>query len=154
MKHFIKLFLALAIVTSCAVLQPTERTTDAFYIDYRHFTSNDFFLSPDPYPEKFKPIAELRVEVTPAVKKYKPITTSAYADGIYQQNKSIYHQENISMRELLDAIVTKAKELNANGIVNLKIKQESNKIIISKGLFKDKTLTVNKYIITGFCIKR
>ena len=120
-------------------------------MDFRPYSSADFFLSPDPYNGDFEPIGEIRIEISPAL--MKPVSGSQYEDSVYSQGKSVI-PEVVPMKDLLEAIVSKALDLGANGIANLEIMTEQQNIVTSRGLFTVTTMPVTKYIVTGFCIIR
>ena len=151
MKRIILLAIVVVCIAGCSVLRPTPRSESAYLMDFRPYSSADFFLSPDPYNGTFEPIGEIRVEITPAL--VKPGTGSKYEDSVYSQGKSIV-PEVVPMEDMLEAIVSKALDLGANGIANLEITTEQQNIVTSRGLFTVATMPVTKYIVTGFCIIR
>lgn len=151
MKRIILFAVAVACIAGCSVMKPTPRIESAYLMDFRPYSSADFFLSPDPYNGDFEPIGEIRIEISPAL--MKPVSGSQYEDSVYSQGKSVI-PEVVPMKDLLEAIVSKALDLGANGIANLEIMTEQQNIVTSRGLFTVTTMPVTKYIVTGFCIIR
>ena len=144
------LFMAITMI-GCSVLKPTPRQEAAYLVDFRPYSSADFFLSPDPYQGEFEPIGEIRVEVTPAL--IEPSKQSKFQDPIYAQKNGIV-PEVVPMEDLLESVVGQALNFGANGIANLKVSTEVVSVVTHKGLFTVSTMDVTKYIITGFCIVR
>ena len=89
------LFMAITMI-GCSVLKPTPRQEAAYLVDFRPYSSADFFLSPDPYQGEFEPIGEIRVEVTPAL--IEPSKQSKFQDTIYAQKQE--NLENILKKVL------------------------------------------------------
>ena len=103
MKTCIILILAIALATSCSILQ-RSRTVLTGFADFRPYTTAGIFISPDPYSgSHYTAIGEFSASVLPA-----------WTIG---SNRSI-EVEKISPAELLDITVSEAKKLGANGIVD------------------------------------
>lgn len=151
MKRIIFLILMATFVAGCSVLKPTPRQATTYLVDFRPYSSADFFLSPDPYQGEFEPIGEIRIEVTPAL--VEPRKSSKFHDAIYGQNHGIV-PEVVPMEDLLETVVAQALNLGANGIANLKVSTEVFSVVKSRGLFRTTTMPVTKYVVTGFCIVR
>ena len=151
MKKTIILAVFSIILCSCGITTRNRIVTPLF-LDFRPYTSADFFLSPNPYTGEFEPIGELSVIVEPAVVKYEPKTETKYTDGIYAAKPTVV-REQIPASELLDIAVAEALKMGANGISNLKIEIRPTHYSYTKG-FVTKFIEVDEYHITGFCIAR
>jgi hypothetical protein len=137
MKRTILLAATLLILAGCSVMKPTEREITTLFLDYRPYAEQGFFLSSDPYPEEFTSLGEIQIEVLPAMIPKGKIAIreqQKYSDGTY--NSSGFSQlvpEDISGSDLLDIAVSKAKDLGANGIANLKIRYVKQGYVPVKG---------------------
>jgi hypothetical protein len=149
MKKILILTIALLSLSSCYVIQPTNRIVKTYLVDYRPYISDTFFISPDPYTGDFEPIGEIMIEVIPALKERKGI--AQYQDELYSYGVT---PEIVPMNDLIHEAFKQAAELHANAIVNFKIQAETHNIITAQGLFTTTTAPITKYIITGFCIER
>lgn len=153
MKRFLLLALLCIIACSCGVVTRTRSITSLF-LDYRPYTSADFFLSPNPYTGEFEPVGELNIIVDPAVFKIDYKSDNKFSDNIYSNPLSVpVTQELIPESELLEIAVGEALKMGANGISNLKIDVSTELYGYTKGTLK-KAIDVYKYHITGFCIIR
>jgi len=142
----------------CIILQSCSpklmpRTVTISFFDFRKFTNEGFFLSPDPYTGEFTPCGELLIIVHPADIKYSDINKGKNLDdAVYSSPNSIggVTKEDISSEELLEMIVAKAKSVGANGIANFKCLSISytNYIQGSPHTY------FSHYEICGFAIKR
>lgn len=149
MKAHIFLFLTI-VISGCSVLRPTDRITESCLLDFRPYSSADFFLSPNPYEGDFIPIGELTIDITPALKE--PSEDVKFQD-IYGTSKKLI-PEVVPANEILDALVAKALDIGADGISNIKISMSTENVMVNKGIFSVQYMPVVKYHITGFCIKR
>ena len=131
MKRFCLLALVLIIVTGCGSASRARAVLVGF-ADFRPYTTEGFFVSPDPYPGKdFTPIGELSLEVRPAWN--------------YSQNGSL-SAETIGAAELLNTAVQEARKRGANGLVDYRVAKRY--VTSSKGL----TSLVDAYEVTGLLI--
>lgn len=104
MRRLIVLILVAA--TSCASLERARTVADSF-ADFRPYTTEGFFVSPDPYVGgDFTAIGEYRASVLPAWKM--------------GENRT-YKAETISAAELLSMTVAEAKRKGANGIADYRV---------------------------------
>ena len=69
MKKVFYLLAAILVMASCSVMKPRERIVETFFLDYRPYAEEGFFLSPDPYPGKFTSLGEISIEIKPALLK-------------------------------------------------------------------------------------
>ena len=153
MKRFILLALLCIIACSCGVVTRTRSVTSLF-LDYRPYTSADFFLSPNAYTGDFEPVGELNIIVDPAVVEIRYSSANKFSDNIYSNApRTPVTQELIPESELLEIAVGEAIKKGANGISNLKIEVSTEFYGYTKGSVK-KVIDVYKYHITGFCIIR
>lgn len=119
-----KLIIALAsvfLISSCGT------TTQIFtnVLDYRPYTDNGFFISPNPYPEAHQTIGEISITVYPGTKGESDFSATPaqgnqkFGDPIYSggSHKTV---ENMTPESLLEMCVQKAVDMGANGISNFK----------------------------------
>lgn len=151
MKKIIILAVVSIMLCSCGITTRNRIVTPLF-LDFRPYTSADFFLSPNPYTGEFEPIGELNIRVEPAVKRYDPYTDTKFNDGIYSAKPTVV-QEDIPEADLLELAVAEALKMGANGISNLKIEITKDLYGYTKGGIQ-KAIEVDVYHITGFCIAR
>lgn len=151
MKRIIILAVFSIMLCSCGITT-RNRIVTSLFLDFRPYTSADFFLSPNSYTGEFDPIGELNIQVEPAVVRYDPNTIAKFTDGIYAAKFTVA-QEYISESDLLEIAVQEALKMGANGISNLKIGITKDYYGYTKGAIR-KAIEVDVYHITGFCIKR
>ena len=151
MKKLILLAVFSAMLCSCGIMT-RDRIVTPLFLDFRPYSSADFFLSPNPYNGDYEPVGELSITVDPAVTRYDPSTTNKYSDNIYATRPTV-QEENIPASDLLEIAVAEALKMGANGISNLKIEISKDFYGYTKGSIK-KAIEVNRYHITGFCIVR
>ena len=150
MKKLLILCLAVVMFSSCAVTRifPREMSAVTTFLDFRPYTENGFFLSPNDYPGKYIPIGQLYVVVEPEilVEKYGDYYSYVTAE-----------EKPISTEVLLELAVADAIDKGANGISNIKIEIVSDQYTYAKNETPNtstvRSMTVSKYIISGFCIK-
>jgi len=138
----ILIFLVIAVLSGCAPkLIPTDRKIYTSTFDFRKYTKDGFFISSTPYIGNFDPIGELQIHVNPAkkVESVKGTTTTVKA----------YVEENINLEELLDFVVAEAKQMGADGLVNLSVERITEKLGTASQSYTETT-----HILKGFAIKR
>ena len=145
-KYFLILALAL-MAASCATFKPQQRATFVAFLDYRPYTCEGFFISPNPYTGEYEPLGELYIEVMPEQKEIDYDQREKYDHPVYWGTQ-MYGFERINHAELLEMAVKKAVGLGANGIANFSIKKVTNSSI--NGSVASSTIT---YQIEGLCIK-
>lgn len=147
MKRILILLLALICVSSCATFKPQQRSTYSYFLDYRPYTSEGFFVSPDPYTGEFESLGELYMEVFPEQKEINIDDKDKYDRVVYWGTQA-YGFERIAHAELLEMAVKKAESMGANGIANLKIEKHSESSINASTA--SSRIVYNIY---GLCIK-
>ena len=144
MKRIMILTAAAMVLASCGTFVPQQRSVITAFLDYRPYTSQGFFLSPDPYTGEHDALGELFIEVLPE-KKEARIDSEGNPKGdldmVTYTFEGAYGFERIYFDELLALGVEKAKEMGADGICNLKIRKTSATGFVC-------------YEVTGLCIKR
>lgn len=119
-------------------MKPQERSEYVSFLDYRPYTTNGFFLSPNSYPGVYESIGEMRIIVVPEiVEKF---------NEDYLSNS--YIKRDIPERELLDSFVKQAVLKGANGISNLSIKR----ITTTTYTKYSATSTLSHYEVSGLLI--
>lgn len=121
MKKIIIALASVFLISSCGT------TTQIFtnVLDYRPYTDNGFFISPNPYPEAHRTIGEISITVYPGTKGESGFSAPGtqgkqkFGDPIYSggNNKTA---ENMTPEALLEMCVQKAVDMGANGISNFK----------------------------------
>ena len=110
MRRILLLLVAALALTSCSPKIYPRMVTVGF-ADFRPYAEEGFFLSPDPYPGDFESLGEISIKIVPGVRKY-------YRPDIR------YETEKISVDEVLKIAVSAARELGADGIVDMRITEE------------------------------
>ena len=141
MKRIVLMIVTMLVLASCSVTR--QRQTFVSFIDYRPYTSADFFLSPDPCVKDFDSIGQLYIDVIPGTATPTTSTAKNFSDNIYNKGGMVATTyEVISSEELLEMAVSKALEMGANGIANLKITATRNELG-----------QATRYEISGLCIR-
>lgn len=158
MKRITLITLVCIVVSSCGTLKTRDLQKTTLFLDYRPYTEEGIFLSPNAYTGQFEPVGQLELIIDPAVSRKTETPSAGYNDGIYKSSNTsipVYYTP-INAQELLDMAVSEAIKMGANGISNLKIIVEKIDYIYSegKGLFSTVSFTpIERYIVSGFCIK-
>lgn len=113
--------LFLLALTSCG---STTRIMSSV-LDYRPYTDNGFFISPNQYPGEHQPLGEISITVVPGTKDAdKKPKEMKFSDGIYDTKKPVKQgkssEKPITPESLLELCVQKAMDMGANGISNFK----------------------------------
>ena len=103
MRKITLLLVTLMVMASCSI---TDRTTIAFFADYRPFADKGCLISPNAYTYDFDGLGELEITVIAA-----------------KNTKKRYEQINRS--ELVELAVKEATKRGADGIVNFLITKVS-----------------------------
>ena len=141
MKRIVLIIVTMLVLASCSVTR--QRQTFVSFLDYRPYTSADFFLSPDPCVKDFDSIGQLYIDVIPGTATPTTSTAKNFNDNIYSKGGMMATTyEVISSEELLEMAVSKALEMGANGIANLKITATRNELG-----------QATRYEISGLCIR-
>ena len=144
MKRILILLLALVSLQSCGALfmpyEPQKKATFATFLDFRPYTSEGFFISPDSYTGDHETLGELFLTVMPEQKEITESKRSKY-DEVQYINGILYGYEIIPYAELLEQAVLRAVSIGADGIADLKIAKYANDYSV-------------RYEVTGLCIKR
>lgn len=136
------------VATSCAIFKPQQRSYSISFLDYRPYTSEGFFISPDPYTGEFEALGELYLEVQPEQKEIDIKNKDNY-DSIVYWGTQAYGFERINHAELLEMAVKRAVSVGANGIANIRITKTTGAIINASV-----ASTSIVYKIEGLCIKK
>lgn len=122
MRRILLLLAAALTIASCSP-KIYPRTITVGFADFRPYVEEGFFLSPDPYPGDFESLGEISIKIVPGLRKY-------YRPDIR------YETEKISVDEVLKIAVSEARELGADGIVDMRITEDL------------------EFTVTGLCIIR
>lgn len=139
MKKILLCIVAAFAVSACATYVPYQKATYTTFLDYRPYTTDGIYLSPDPYMDKCENLGEISIEVYPEQVKIENGLYGLY-DEVAYYGKAWYGFERISYAELLQTAVERAKKVGANGVVSLKIQKH----------FGSRPF----YTVTGLCIKK
>ena len=144
MKRLFILLLALINLQSCGALfapyEPQQKATFATFLDFRPYTSEGFFISPDSYTGDHETLGELFLIVMPEQKEITERKRSKY-DEVQYINGILYGYEIIPYAELLEQAVLRAVSIGADGIADFKIAKHANDYSV-------------RYEVTGLCIRR
>lgn len=141
-KHLIPVAAAAMLLSSCA---PKFGWTSS-YLDYSQYSAQGFFITESgSTPFEYTPIGSMAVTenngLTDKIQAPDPVKDKDI-DGIYTSNTSSNKWRYATSSSALNALVEKAKETGANGIINLKIYPVYEKS------------TIVGYTVSGMLIKR
>ena len=101
MKRIVLIIVTMLVLASCSVTR--QRQTFVSFLDYRPYTSADFFLSPDPCVKDFDSIGQLYIDVIPGTATPTTSTAKNFNDNIYSKGGMMATTyEVISSEELLE----------------------------------------------------
>lgn len=141
MKKIIFLLAAIAL-TSCAVYIPREQYTLTGFTDYRPFTSEGFYITPDPiYPEGCQTLGELRIVHYPEEEQIQDERYDRYESHSYH-NGRWWGFVRPAYVDLLREAVYRAQSIGATGLVKFNIVHVPGD-----------SVSRPSYIVTGVCIK-
>lgn len=142
MKKII-LLAAIAILTGCASLKPTERKVYTYLADYRAYSEAGFLITPQPYQGEYESLGEIDIHIIPAFEQAEE------EFGYMGEKWYTFKFETISMDAIINTAVKQAVEMGADAIANFSI---TGKVIERVG--SGKTYEGIEYRVKGFCIKR
>lgn len=149
------LLLSLFILTyGCTPKMYVEKTAIG---DFRKYTEENFVVSPISTGYNYDPVAEIEINFYPGnrkkdnakIEKIKPAVedpiygTTAPASPMFVNTKN-YEWFDPSYDYIVSQLVTKAKELGANGILEVKITDVTT---------NSKYSEITRYKATGFAVK-
>ncbi len=144
MKRICIFLISLLCLQSCSLLfsayEPQQKSTLATFLDFRPYTSEGFFISPDPYSGEHETLGQLFIEIIPEEKEIRESERTKY-DSPHYANGLLYGYEHITFAEVLEQAVQRASSIGADGIADMKITKETSGISV-------------RYVATGLCIKR
>lgn len=115
--------LSLLALSSCG--SPTQILSSV--LDYRPYTDNGFFISPNQYPGEHQPLGEISIMVVPGIKEISHDFAEGddddikFNDPLYvTASRSSGGKMHITPEYLLELCVQKAVDMGANGISNFK----------------------------------
>lgn len=146
MKKLLILSVICLSLGGCKVYEP-KFDLETYYLDYRPFTSDGFFITEsNSVSFEYTSVGSILVESTSGYTKEKTKkveNNDIYGDGTYEDSKYIYR--DASLYDCLEDAILQAKQLGADGIINLEMKPINK---LKKGYYAD------GYYITGMAIKR
>lgn len=142
MKKII-LLAAIAILTGCASLKPTERKVYTYLADYRAYSEAGFLITPQPYQGEYESLGEIDIHIIPAFEQAEE------EFGYMGEKWYTFRFETISMDAIINTAVKQAVGMGADAIANFSI---TGKVIERVG--SGKTYEGIEYRVKGFCIKR
>lgn len=155
MKKLLSIITILCFLSSCSVVDyligPKETIIDTYFYDFRKHAKEGFFISPDPYIGDFDPVGIIKINIFPG-----KIEVQGEPNGkvVYGQPKgepyTYYVTEEFEPSELLDIIVEKAKEQDADAIVNFEAYSRYKTIEVADHWYN----VFDHYELSGFAIKR
>ncbi len=132
----------ICIISSCA-LKPVARVTLTQVYDFRKYTKDGFFISPNAFLGKYEPIGMVHITIYPASQKKVNLTVDTNDKTVYMV------REDVTSDEMILIIKNKANELGANGLSNFEIKYIYKTLRSGKELIE----VFDRYEINGFAIK-
>jgi hypothetical protein len=148
-------------VCSCATSGPPpffEKTFDVRALDLAEYANEDFLITPNAYGGDYLTLAYITVDGgNAAVHVTVDQTNSVEYDGYFKRSylaewkQSEWKQEVVSLKEVIEAAVKAAKDMGANGLVN--VQWHSDADIIPRGTTWTR-LDRGKIYIEGWAIKR
>ena len=135
------LMAALVLFYSCSMQVQTphrvrEKTRIVLFADYSKYNEQGFLITPYQYTGEYKSIGEIQIIIQPG-SEYQKIQ-----DDRNPQWYSIeYKEDNVSIEDIIEEIVTEAQKRGADAIANFKIEVKD---------YPGPTT----YYASGFCFKR
>lgn len=126
-------------VASCSapMMLEFERSITVYAVDFRPYVESGFFFYTDECPGPHRQLGTIRVEIHPATvtKKDNPPKRpkrGRYDDSVYSKRDVSYHTETevLASKDLLDPIMSAAKEMGGNGIAHLEIRYDDRKYYV------------------------
>jgi hypothetical protein len=143
----------LSVVCCSPKLLTNQRIVSVDFLDFRKYTAEGFFISPNMYTGAHETLGEIVVSVYPAkVVVEKETAIGGNLSDIYSgtgSSKSL-KLEYISNEELLDMIVTEAKARKANALVNFKFEKIYSDVLVNNVAVK----SLSHYQLSGLSIRR
>lgn len=135
----IAILAALLMLCGCSTFKPIQESSYASFLDFRPYTSEGFFLSPNPYTGEHETLGELYLEIQPAQVEITEHEMSSHDLPMWYGTQA-YGFKRINHAVLLQQAVEHAKAKNANALVNLKITKhtQANRVY---------------YSVSGLCIR-
>lgn len=150
------IFSGFILFLGCKV-NPVLYQSDIVNTDLSTFQKKGFFITTGDYNKDYDPISMLSVTcfngyIKKESSKEKKSNNNIEQDGIYSQSSTIsglknYNYKICNMNDLLNSLFESAKELNANGIINLRVLEVNRMAPDNSGLQKG-------ILITGLAIHR
>ena len=139
-------------VCSCATAGPPptfEKTFDVKALDLAEYANEDFLITPNAYGGDYVTLAYITVDGGNAAVN---VTYDQINDFGGSYTSSEWKQEVVSLKEVIEAAVNAAKDMGANGLVN--VQWHSDADIILPGASAWTRLDRGKIYIEGWAIKR
>lgn len=124
MRKILLLLISAALLAGCSLTRPSARMVNTIFLDYRPYTTEGFFISPNSYNGEHDVLGELSIDITPALIPFSKVEKSEFPDGIYKTfGGPKVVKEEIYAEEILEIAVSKAVELGGNGLSNFSAKR-------------------------------
>lgn len=147
LKIFSTIIIASAMMAISGCGTPTQIYTSI--LDFRPYSDEGLFISPNSYPEAHKTLGEIYIEVHPGKSMVYYKSNSKFQDSIYESaqtgRSTKLVDDNFEPQDLLELCVQEAVKLGANGVSNFHFKPIY--IYTRNGAIFD------HYEITGLAIK-
>lgn len=156
-KTFIKLltFIFITGLFSCATIPHFEHYEYTYLIDLTKYSDKDFLFTSDVrYSGKYKSCGFVEGELFPEVKTWYSLDNGAFNETKYKKI-DIWLIEKITADDIINILYKKAKSINADAVINLKIVRRRNSKIDFYANYENSLSGISDgYFISGFAIKR
>ena len=143
---YIPIAVALFVCSCATVPRPTfEKTFDVKGLDLAEYANEDFLITPNAYGSDYVTLAYITVDGRNAA----VYVTDDEGGGSFPTSE--WKQEEVSLKEVIEAAVKAAKDIGANGLVN--VQWHSDADIIPGGSTWTR-LDRGKIYLEGWAIKR
>lgn len=120
----LKIFSTIIIVSAMMAISGCGTPTQIYtsILDFRPYSDEGLFISPNSYPEAHKTLGEIYIEVHPGKSMAYDKSDSKFQDPLYGRRSSRQVYENFKSEDLLELCVQEAVKLGANGVSNFRLK--------------------------------
>lgn len=132
-------------------LIPRERIIKESFYDYSKYTSENFLITPNPYTGEFESRGEIIISIKPSTKIVKGSRKFNSALNKYEEEEYL-QEEEITPEELLEIIVSKARNEGADALTNFRARAIYNDYYNSTT--QNYIKVFDRYELRGFAIKR
>ena len=137
MKYFI--IISLIFFSACRVKE-VQKLTLYYQYDFTDYTKKGFLITPESYTGQYESIALITVEIFPEVRK------KTLEDDPQNKKFANYILGDISTKEVIDSLYTRAVKMGADAIINFNTNHDLH--------YTNASLRVSGISASGYAIKR